>query len=255
MLQVKAPSGHFFIDPDAGVPVVLIAGGIGITPMMSMLRWCLAEQPRRPVHLFYGLRNGDEHAFKQALEDTGGLAPALHAARGLQPPRARRRAGARLPACRPRGRRPAAPHAAAWPPPVLRLRAAADDADPGAGAGRVGRAASTTSTSRRSARRPCSFRRLPASPPRRWPPASTCTSVAPAARWSGTGQDAIAARLRRAPRHRRSSRAAAPAAAAAARRACSTARCSYEHTPDHDVAAGHCLLCVGRPPSALVLEA
>jgi ferredoxin len=29
----------------------------------------------------------------------------------------------------------------------------------------------------------------------------------------------------------------------------------YEHAPDHDVAAGHCLLCVGRPATSLVLEA
>ena len=41
VLQVKAPSGHFFIDPHASVPAVFIAGGIGITPMMSMLLWSL----------------------------------------------------------------------------------------------------------------------------------------------------------------------------------------------------------------------
>ena len=29
----------------------------------------------------------------------------------------------------------------------------------------------------------------------------------------------------------------------------------YDHAPDHDVAPGHCLLCVGRPSSPLVLEA
>ena len=51
VLQVKAPSGHFFIDPDASVSAVFIAGGIGITPMMSMLRWCVTEQPERPVYL------------------------------------------------------------------------------------------------------------------------------------------------------------------------------------------------------------
>ena len=68
VLKVKAPSGHFFIDPDSAVPAVLIAGGIGITPMMSMLRWCLAEQPQRTVHLYYGLRHSGEHAFKQVLE-------------------------------------------------------------------------------------------------------------------------------------------------------------------------------------------
>jgi len=29
----------------------------------------------------------------------------------------------------------------------------------------------------------------------------------------------------------------------------------YDNKPDHDIAPGHCLLCVGRPTSALVLEA
>ena len=57
VLRVKAPSGHFHIDTDAAVPVVLVGGGIGITPMMSMLRWCVAQQPQRPVHLYYGVRD------------------------------------------------------------------------------------------------------------------------------------------------------------------------------------------------------
>jgi len=74
LLKVKAPSGHFFLDADASVPAVLVAGGIGITPMMSMLRWCLAEQPGRRVHLVYGLRNGSEHAFKPLLQQL----PASH---------------------------------------------------------------------------------------------------------------------------------------------------------------------------------
>lgn len=69
VLRVKAPSGAFFIDPDATVPAVFIAGGIGITPMMSMVGWALAEQPERTLHLFYGVRHGGEHAFKQVLED------------------------------------------------------------------------------------------------------------------------------------------------------------------------------------------
>jgi len=59
VLQVRAPAGHFHIDR-GNSPVVLIAGGIGITPMLSMLNWCLAEQPGREVWLFYGVRNSRE---------------------------------------------------------------------------------------------------------------------------------------------------------------------------------------------------
>ena len=78
VLKVKAPSGQFFIDSDPNVPVVLIAGGIGITPMMSMLRWCLAEQPERTVHLYFGLRHGDEHAFKAQIEQLASSYPLFH---------------------------------------------------------------------------------------------------------------------------------------------------------------------------------
>ncbi|MFZ5550856.1 MAG: 2Fe-2S iron-sulfur cluster-binding protein [Pseudomonadota bacterium] len=78
ILRVKAPAGHFFIDPDPNVPAVLIGGGIGITPMMSMLRWCLDQQPQRTVHLYYGLRNSHELAFRQELEDMAARHAPLH---------------------------------------------------------------------------------------------------------------------------------------------------------------------------------
>jgi ferredoxin-NADP reductase len=77
VLRVKAPSGHFFIDPDDEVPAVLIAGGVGITPMMSMLRWCVAEQPRRRIHLYYGVRGRGDHAFKSVLEELAATHPAF----------------------------------------------------------------------------------------------------------------------------------------------------------------------------------
>ena len=67
LLQLRAPGGHFHIDRD-DTPVVLIAGGIGITPMLSMLNWCLAEQPGREVWLFYGVRNSREMVMKSHLE-------------------------------------------------------------------------------------------------------------------------------------------------------------------------------------------
>ena len=43
-LQVRAPAGQFFLDPEPAIPAVLIGGGIGITPMLSMLHWCMADR-------------------------------------------------------------------------------------------------------------------------------------------------------------------------------------------------------------------
>ncbi|MBP9905818.1 MAG: 2Fe-2S iron-sulfur cluster binding domain-containing protein [Rhodoferax sp.] len=71
VLQLRAPAGHFHIDAGHG-PVVLIAGGIGITPMLSMLNWCLPAQPGREVWLFYGARTRHElmaHGHLKALAD------------------------------------------------------------------------------------------------------------------------------------------------------------------------------------------
>jgi ferredoxin-NADP reductase len=67
-LQVRAPAGHFHIDR-SDAPVVLIGGGIGITPMLSMLNWCLAAQPGREVWLFYGVRNSAELVMQPHLND------------------------------------------------------------------------------------------------------------------------------------------------------------------------------------------
>src|SRR5205085_12255975 len=36
ILDVKAPTGHFYLEMAKSHPVVLIAGGVGITPMLSM---------------------------------------------------------------------------------------------------------------------------------------------------------------------------------------------------------------------------
>lgn len=76
VLQVRAPGGHFHIgqsdqsgrsDP-CDAPVVLIAGGIGLTPLLSMLNWCLAEQAGREVWLYYGVRHGSELVQRAHLE-------------------------------------------------------------------------------------------------------------------------------------------------------------------------------------------
>jgi hypothetical protein len=64
---VRGPQGHFHIDPQFDGPLVLLAAGIGITPMISMARWSLMARPGRPIHLFYQVRNSAQHPFAATL--------------------------------------------------------------------------------------------------------------------------------------------------------------------------------------------
>lgn len=76
-LQVRAPAGHFRIDR-GDAPVVLIGGGIGITPLLSMLNWSLAARPGREVWLFYGVRNSREIVMKAHLDTLVTAHPNFH---------------------------------------------------------------------------------------------------------------------------------------------------------------------------------
>ena len=76
-LQVRAPSGHFYLEPGSS-PIALIAGGIGITPMLSMLNWCQLHQPEREIWFFYGARNGKETAFASHLTAIAAAKPNAH---------------------------------------------------------------------------------------------------------------------------------------------------------------------------------
>jgi uncharacterized protein len=66
-ILVKGPQGHFHVDPDFKGPLVLLALGIGITPMISMLRWSLQTHPGRNVYLFFQVRNSEQHPFATVL--------------------------------------------------------------------------------------------------------------------------------------------------------------------------------------------
>lgn len=56
---VGGPNGHFYLPQDSTGPLVLLAAGIGITPMASMLRWSLENTPDREVSLFYQVKDTD----------------------------------------------------------------------------------------------------------------------------------------------------------------------------------------------------
>ena len=61
--------GDFYYTPDMRGPIVLIAGGIGLTPLMSIVR-AIAESDRpTPATLIYSASTPSEILFRQDLED------------------------------------------------------------------------------------------------------------------------------------------------------------------------------------------
>jgi len=63
-LKISAPRNNFALDEDSA-GFLFIAGGIGITPIMAMVRWCVANQ--KPWRLIYASRSRQRTAFYEEL--------------------------------------------------------------------------------------------------------------------------------------------------------------------------------------------
>jgi nitric oxide dioxygenase len=69
VLQVQAPCGDFTLAPaanDGQRPLVLVTGGVGITPAMSMLE--AAAPSGRPIRFIHAARHGGVHAFRARVD-------------------------------------------------------------------------------------------------------------------------------------------------------------------------------------------
>lgn len=91
-IACEAPANNFKLHPDAG-HYLFIAGGIGITPILSMIRWCMAEG--KSWQLVYAARDRSRLAFYDELaackdkvrfhcdDEHGGPLPVAHCFEGL----------------------------------------------------------------------------------------------------------------------------------------------------------------------------
>jgi len=68
ILDVKAPNGHFYLDMAEASSVVLISGGVGITPVLSMLNALVESGSKREVWFFHGARSSSDHIQKAHVE-------------------------------------------------------------------------------------------------------------------------------------------------------------------------------------------
>ncbi|AIN62022.1 MULTISPECIES: NO-inducible flavohemoprotein [Pseudomonas] len=73
-LQLFPPSGDFTLVASAK-PLVLISGGVGITPTLAMLEAALETE--RPVHFIHCARNGAVHAFRDWIDGLAARHPQL----------------------------------------------------------------------------------------------------------------------------------------------------------------------------------
>ncbi|HET6872934.1 MAG TPA: NO-inducible flavohemoprotein [Sporolactobacillaceae bacterium] len=64
-LLISAPSGDFTINFNTDRPIVLLSGGVGLTPLMSMMKTWASQNPSQPLTWIHAAVNGRLHAFKR----------------------------------------------------------------------------------------------------------------------------------------------------------------------------------------------
>jgi ferredoxin-NADP reductase len=91
LVSIRQPAGGFVYPAGDDRPMVLIAGGIGVTPLMSMLRHAVLTEPTRRVTLLYGAHTEADFAFRDELECLAWRHPQFHlqlaASKGTTAPR------------------------------------------------------------------------------------------------------------------------------------------------------------------------
>lgn len=70
-LKLAEPMGDFVLPKDKSIPIVFVAGGMGITPMHSMIKWLNDTNERRSIHLIYAVTEKGELAFLSLFKEYG----------------------------------------------------------------------------------------------------------------------------------------------------------------------------------------
>ncbi|MEH0834254.1 NO-inducible flavohemoprotein [Pectobacterium cacticida] len=71
VIYLAAPHGDFFLDISTDTPVALISGGVGQTPMLSMLHALKQQDHQAQVMWLHAAENGATHAFADEIKQTG----------------------------------------------------------------------------------------------------------------------------------------------------------------------------------------
>jgi ferredoxin-NADP reductase len=76
VIHVNGPRGDFQLDPNSTRPVVLLSGGVGLTPLVSMLH-SLATASDRRVYFIHACDSGRVHALKDEVLELASRRPGI----------------------------------------------------------------------------------------------------------------------------------------------------------------------------------
>jgi nitric oxide dioxygenase len=76
-LEVSHPYGEFIIDISSEKPIVLLAAGVGITPMISALNQLVKLNSKQSVHLLYAIKSAEEWLHREDIEKAVELLPSF----------------------------------------------------------------------------------------------------------------------------------------------------------------------------------
>lgn len=68
-ILMSEPMGDFVLPQLLQTPIIFVAGGIGVTPMHSMLSWLADTNEKRVIKMIYGVPNEDEIIFLPTFEE------------------------------------------------------------------------------------------------------------------------------------------------------------------------------------------
>jgi nitric oxide dioxygenase len=72
ILKVAAPAGEFVLDEHSESPIILLSGGVGLTPMVAMLEALVENKVGVPVHYIHGTHNRETHAMRDHVRTLAG---------------------------------------------------------------------------------------------------------------------------------------------------------------------------------------
>lgn len=77
-INIDGPSGSFTLHNNTAKPGIFLAGGIGITPFVSILRQAGRDKLPHQLYLFYSNRRPEDAAFLEELEQVQKQNPRFH---------------------------------------------------------------------------------------------------------------------------------------------------------------------------------